>query len=107
MLHMKCTKGRYPGGGVPRNSMMGPVRCWRRSHFQYWNDYNGVSFSKEIIEWDRAFSMYFLVSGALKMGRFGVEKVLPFHIQLTIRATSHLKMNKLNQIAKITLLKSE
>ena len=62
MLRMKCTKVDTLGEElVPRNSMMG-IRCWMRSHFQYWNDYNEVSFSKEIIEWDRAVSMYFLVS---------------------------------------------
>jgi len=29
---------------------------WRGSHFHKWIDYNGVAFSRELLEWGRAFS---------------------------------------------------
>ena len=28
---------------------------WMGSHFHDWIDYNGVSFSKELLEWGRTF----------------------------------------------------
>ena len=33
---------------------------WMGSHFHNWIDYNGVAFSKELLEWGRTFSDYFL-----------------------------------------------
>ena len=33
---------------------------WMGSHFHDWIDYNGVAFSKELLEWGRTFSDYFL-----------------------------------------------
>ena len=35
--------------------LMGMCR-WKGSHFHYWIDYNGVTFSIELLEWGRAFS---------------------------------------------------
>ena len=29
---------------------------WMGSHFHDWTDYNGVAFSKELLEWGRTFS---------------------------------------------------
>ena len=46
----------FPGGGVlPSNRLMGMCR-WIGSHFHGWIDYCGVSFSLELLEWDRTFS---------------------------------------------------
>ena len=35
--------------------LMGMFR-WMGSHFHDWIDYNGVAFSKELLEWGRTFS---------------------------------------------------
>ena len=35
-----------PGGGT----------FWMGSHFHEWIDYNGVAFSRELLEWGRTFS---------------------------------------------------
>ena len=44
------------GGGVlPYKRLMGTCRCMG-SHFQDWIDYNGVAFSKELLELGRTFS---------------------------------------------------
>ena len=42
------------GGGLPCNRLMGMCR-WMGSHFHDWNDYNGVEFSIELLEWGRTF----------------------------------------------------
>ena len=42
------------GGGLPYKRLMG-ICCWMGSHFRNWNDYNGVAFSKELLEWGRTF----------------------------------------------------
>ena len=46
-----------PGGGgaLPYKRLMGMCR-WMGSHFHDWTDYNGVAFSKELLEWGRTFS---------------------------------------------------
>ena len=46
-----------PGGwgALPNNRLMGMCR-WMGSHFHDWIDYNGVAFSKELLEWGRIFS---------------------------------------------------
>ena len=41
-----------PGGVLPRKRPMG------MSHFHNWIDYNGVTFSVELLEWGRTFSGY-------------------------------------------------
>ena len=44
------------GGGVlPYKRLMGTCRCMG-SRFQDWIDYNGVAFSKELLELGRTFS---------------------------------------------------
>ena len=44
------------GGGVhPSNRLMWMCR-WMGSHFHDWIDYNGVTFSIELLEWGRIFS---------------------------------------------------
>ena len=43
------------GGGVlPYKKLMGTC-CWMGSHFHDWIDYNGVTFSKELLELGRPF----------------------------------------------------
>ena len=44
-----------PGGAFSSNRLMGMCR-WRGSHFHDWTNYNGVAFSKELLEWGRIFS---------------------------------------------------
>ena len=49
-----CKIGLKPlpcGGG---GGLMGMCR-WMGSHFYAWTDYNGVSFSIELLEWGRTF----------------------------------------------------
>ena len=43
------------GGLLPYKRLVGMCR-WMGSHFQEWSDYNGVAFSRELLEWRRAFS---------------------------------------------------
>ena len=43
------------GGALPYKRLMGMCR-WMGSHFHDWTDYNGVAFSKELLEWGRTFS---------------------------------------------------
>ena len=47
----------FRGGGwtLPYKRLMGMCR-WLGSHFHDWTDYNGVAFSKELLEWGRTFS---------------------------------------------------
>ena len=50
--------GRRGGGGgglLPYKRLVGMCR-WMGPHFQEWSDYNGVAFSRELLEWGRAFS---------------------------------------------------
>ena len=42
-------------GALPYKRLMGKSRCMG-SHFHDWIDYNGVAFSKELLEWGRTFS---------------------------------------------------
>ena len=44
-----------PGGALPYKRLMGMCR-WMGSYFHDWTDYNGVAFSKELLEWGRTFS---------------------------------------------------
>ena len=46
---------RGGGGVLPYNRLMGMCR-WMGSHFHNWIDYNGVAFSKELLEWGRTVS---------------------------------------------------
>ena len=46
-----------PGGVLPYKSLMGMCR-WMGSHFHDWSDYNGVTFSIELLEWGRKFSNF-------------------------------------------------
>ena len=41
---------------LPYKRLMGMCR-WMGSHFHEWIDYNGVVFSRELLEWARAFSV--------------------------------------------------
>ena len=44
------------GGGVlPSKRLLGMCR-WMGSHFHNWTDYNGVTFSVELLEWGHTFS---------------------------------------------------
>ena len=47
--------GRGVGGLLPYKRLVGMCR-WMGPHFQEWSDYNGVAFSRELLEWGRAFS---------------------------------------------------
>ena len=47
--------GRGGGGALPYKRLMGMCR-WMGLHFHDWIDYNGVAFSKELLEWGRTFS---------------------------------------------------
>ena len=61
-------------GVLPYKRLMGMCR-WMGSHFHEWIDYNGVAFSRELLEWGRAFSdflgqdssSYFTVSKRTRM----------------------------------------
>ena len=46
-----------PGGGgvLPYNKLIGMCH-WMESHFDDWNDFNGVAFSIDLLEWGRKFS---------------------------------------------------
>ena len=44
-----------PGRVLPYNRLMGMCR-WMGSHFYDWIDYNGVAFSRALLEWGRTFS---------------------------------------------------
>ena len=47
--------GARRAGALPCKRLMGMCR-WMGSHFHEWIDYNGVAFSKELLEWGRTFS---------------------------------------------------
>ena len=47
--------GPVPEGVLPYKRLMGMCR-WMGLHFHDWIDYNGVAFSKELLEWGRTFS---------------------------------------------------
>ena len=49
------TRRDSPRGVLPYKRLMGMCR-WMGSHFHDWIDYNGVAFSKELLEWGRTFS---------------------------------------------------
>ena len=49
------TCGEGGGGALPYKRLMGMCR-WMGLHFHDWIDYNGVAFSKELLEWGRTFS---------------------------------------------------
>ena len=49
------SRGWGGGGALPSNRLMGMCR-WMGSHFHDCIDYNGVAFSKELLEWGRIFS---------------------------------------------------
>ena len=59
---------------LPYKRLMG-MSCWMGSHFLELIDYNGVAFSRELLEWGRAFSdflgqdssSYFTVSKRTRM----------------------------------------
>ena len=42
------------GGGLP--FQRGGMCLWMGSHFHDWIDYNGITFSLELLEWCRTFS---------------------------------------------------
>ena len=52
---MAARGGRRGGGLLPYTRLMGMCR-WIGPHFHEWSDYNGVAFSRELLEWGRAFS---------------------------------------------------
>ena len=76
-----CNEARGGGGGgtLPSNRLMGMCR-WMGSHFHDWIDYNGVTFSIELLEWGRIFLGFWgkniLASLGIKknIGRFAVQK---------------------------------
>ena len=59
VLSLRSTDGspgrRGRGGLLPYKRLLGMCR-WMGPHFQEWSDYNGVAFSRELLEWGRAFS---------------------------------------------------
>ena len=46
------------GGALPYENPMG-MFWWMGSHFHDWIDYNGVTFSIELLEWGHTFSDFF------------------------------------------------
>ena len=44
------------GGGTSLQEANGKIYRWMGSHFHDWINYNGVAFSKELLEWGRPFS---------------------------------------------------
>ena len=48
---------KKPGGGevLPYKRLIGMCR-WMGSYFHDWSDYNGVAFSKDLLEWGLKFS---------------------------------------------------
>ena len=55
VLSLRSMAAREGGGLLPYKRLMG-VCHWMGSHFHEWIDYNGVAFSRELLEWGRAFS---------------------------------------------------
>ena len=58
------------GGALPYKKLMGMCR-WMGLHFHDWIDYNGVAFSKELLEWGRTFSGF----GLRELFIFTVSKI--------------------------------
>ena len=48
------SRGAGRVGGLPYKRLMG-MCCRMGSHFHDWNDYNGVAFLIELLEWGRTF----------------------------------------------------
>ena len=46
------------GRGVLPTSRLIGMCSWMGSLFHGWIDYNGVTFSLELLEWDRTFSVF-------------------------------------------------
>ena len=68
------------GGALPSNRLMGMCR-WMGSHFHDWIDYNGVAFSKELLEWGRIF-LGFWGRNILASSKFGYsENIGPFAVR--------------------------
>ena len=60
MLSLRSMVAQGGGGGggeglLPYKRLMGMCR-WMGRHFHEWSDYNAVAFSRELLEWGRAFS---------------------------------------------------
>ena len=55
MFYIFLSLDRNPGGPLPYKGLMRMCR-WMGSHFHDWTDYNGIAFSKELLEWGRTFS---------------------------------------------------
>ena len=62
-IHRSLELTYSPGGGgggrevLPSKRLLGMCR-WMGSHFHNWTDYNGVTFSVELLERDRKFSVF-------------------------------------------------
>ena len=52
LLVVKLPEGE--GGVLLSKRLLGMCR-WMGSHFHNWTDYNGVTFSVELLEWGRKF----------------------------------------------------
>ena len=50
LAYVAWQPGEGGGGGLPYKRLMGMFR-WMGSHFHEWIDYNGVAFSRELLEW--------------------------------------------------------
>ena len=72
VLGRPCGGGGGGGGGgaLPYKRLMGMCR-WMGLHFHDWIDYNGVAFSKELLEWGRTFSGF----GLRQLFIFTVSKI--------------------------------
>ena len=55
LLSQRSMAAQGAWGLLPYKRPMG-MRRWMGSHFHEWIDYNGVAFSRELLEWGRAFS---------------------------------------------------
>ena len=54
--HRKSSSRRdWSRGGVLPSKKLLRVCRWMESHFHSWTDYNGVTFSVELLEWGRKF----------------------------------------------------
>ena len=56
VLSLRSMAARGRGGGLVAYRRLMGMCCWMASHFHEWIDYNGVAFSRELLEWGRAFS---------------------------------------------------
>ena len=55
VLSLRAWRPGGDGGLLPYERLMG-MCCWLGSHFHGWIDYNGVAFSRVLLESGRAFS---------------------------------------------------